>query len=77
VLAPYEMFCKHSMKIKEDSPFKETFMITLGQGGEGYLPTLEAFEYHSYEACVTNFARGTGETMVEKYVEMLNGLQKN
>ena len=77
VLAPYEMFCKHSMKIKEDSPFKETFMITLGQGGEGYLPTLEAFEYHSYEACVTNFARGTGETMVEKYVEMLNGLQNN
>ncbi len=74
VLAPYEMFCKHSMKIKEDSPFKETFMITLGQGGEGYLPTIQAFEYESYEACVSHFARGTGETLVEKYVEMLNEL---
>ncbi len=75
VLAPYEMFCKHSLQIKADSPFKETFMITLGQGGEGYLPTLEAFEYHSYEACVSNFARGTGEALVEEYVSLLTSLQ--
>ena len=74
-LAPYEMFCKHSMYIKENSPFNETFMITLGQGTEGYLPTLEAFEYGAYEACVSNYARGTGETLAEKYVAMLNGLK--
>jgi hypothetical protein len=75
VLAPYEMFCKHSMYIKENSPFPETFMITIGQGSEGYLPTLEAFEYGSYEAAVSSYARGTGETLAEKYVEMLKGLK--
>ena len=76
VLAPYEMFCNHSIQIKTDSPFKETFMITLGQGGHGYLPTIEAFEYGSYEACVSNFARGTGETLAGEYVNMLAALQK-
>lgn len=75
VLAPYEMFCKHSMQIKEESPFAETFIATLGHGNEGYLPTLQAFEYDSYEACVTSYARGTGEELVGKYVEMLKGLQ--
>ena len=75
VLAPYEMFCRHSMYIKENSPFPETIVITLGQGNEGYLPTLEAFEYGSYEAAVSSFARGTGEDLAEKYVEMLKGLK--
>ena len=47
----------------------------LGQGGHGYLPTIEAFEYGSYEACVSNFARGTGETLATEYVNMLTALQ--
>ena len=74
VVASYEMFCKHATFIKENSPFELTMIMTLGYGNDGYLPTLEAFEYHSYEACVSNYARGTGETLAQKYVDLLTGL---
>lgn len=76
VFAPYEMFCLHAQTIKENSPCAETFIATLGQGNEGYLPTLMAFEYDSYEACVTSFARGTGEELADKFVEMLKSLSE-
>ena len=71
VMAPYEMFCNHSKFIKENSPYAQTFITTLGQGDLGYLPTVEAFEYGSYEACVSVFERGTGETVAQKFVDML------
>ena len=74
VIAPYEMFCLHSRYIKENSPYAQTFISTLGYGNEGYLPTLEAFEYGSYEACVTSYARGTGETLAEKFVALLSSM---
>lgn len=76
VLAPYEMFCLHAKEIKENSPYSETFIATLGQGNEGYLPTIMAFEYGSYESHVTSYARGTGEDLAVEWVEMLTELQK-
>ena len=75
VVAPYEMFCLHAKEIKENSPYAETFIATLGQGDKGYLPTLMAFEYDSYEACVSVYARGTGEELAQKWVEMLTALK--
>ena len=77
VLAPYEMFCLHAKEIKEKSPYSETFIATLGQGNEGYLPTIMAFEYGSYESHVTSYARGTGEELAGVWVEMLTQLKTN
>lgn len=75
VLSPHEMFCKHSIQSKEESSFFETFIATFGHGNVGYLPMLQAFDYDSYEACVTSYAHGTGEELAGKYVEMLKSLQ--
>lgn len=75
VLAPYEMFGRHGMEIKEKSPFEMTFIATLGQGDIGYLPTLEAFEYESYESAVSIYERGTGDKAAQEFLALLNELK--
>ena len=40
-----------------------------------YFPSKEAFIYGCYESYTSTFAKGVGEALATKYVEMLNGLQ--
>lgn len=75
VVAPYEMFGQHGMHIKAESPYEMTFIATLGQGDIGYLPTLEAFEYESYESAVSIYERGTGDKAAEEFLNLLNQMK--
>ena len=80
VSAAYEMFSENGTYIKENSPFDVTIVCTLGYYAVGYIPSYDAYEYEgvglSYEASAGYYARGTGEALAEKYVEMLNELYK-
>ena len=80
VSAPYEMFSENGKYIKENSPFDVTFICTLGFYAVGYIPSNDAYEYEgvglSYEANAGYYARGTGEDLAEKYLEMLQQLHK-
>lgn len=71
VTSPCEMFSAQGEYIKANSPFPMTFVCGCANEYKGYLPSLEAFEYHCYEACTTHFARGTGEALAKRFVEML------
>ena len=75
VFAPYEMFGTQAMYIKENSPCAMTFIVTCGEGAEGYLPDDLGWEMGSYESCVTKFERGTAEKVAEEFVSMLTDLK--
>ena len=47
--SPCETFVETGLAIKEGSPFKKTFTISLANGYNGYLPTPEHHEYGGYE----------------------------
>lgn len=64
----YEMFAGSSNYVKANSPFDVTFVIT---GNQYYIPVPEAYDYRSYEADTSLFAKGTAEQLAENYVEML------
>lgn len=68
----YEMFSDHSLYVKEHSPFDINFIIT---GNAGYIPSAAAYDYRSYEADTGMYAKGVGEQLAEKYVELLNSIQ--
>lgn len=74
VTVPYEMFHQSGSYIKSNSPYKMTFIVTCANGHESYIPTLDAYEYYSYECCLCRFIPGTAESLAEKYVELLNSL---
>lgn len=74
VLAPYEMFDASAKYIRDNSPFAFTFACGYSNGGNGYFPTLECWEYGAYEADTTKVARGTAEAVADRFVELLNDL---
>lgn len=49
VAIPCEVFAEIGLEIKERSPFKNTFVISLANGYNGYLPTSEQHELGGYE----------------------------
>ena len=46
---PCEVFVEIGLEIKEKSPFKPTFMVSLANGYNGYLPTPEHHKMGGYE----------------------------
>lgn len=71
VVAPFEMFDTIGVSIRERSPFAMTFIATLANNSVGYLPTLETFEYGSYETDTCRFTPGIAEEVADAFVDML------
>lgn len=71
VLAPYEMFGGQGAAIKEQSPYDNTFIITLGEGSFNYIASTESFDYDCYESQCCYFEQGTAEKLVDEFVGML------
>lgn len=46
---PFEVFTQTGLEIKSRSPFKDTFTVSLANGGYGYLPTPEEHKLGGYE----------------------------
>ena len=76
ITAPYEMFATHGMQIKENTPFKTTFVITLANSYLGYIPSDLAYDYGCYESHTGRFARGTGNELAAAYLDALNELKQ-
>jgi hypothetical protein len=74
---PGELFVEWGLKIKEKSPFPWTYPVELGGDYLGYLVTEQAWNTGGYESLIARSAKpswqGT-EMMVDKALEMLNGL---
>ena len=75
VAAPFEMFSKSGLYIKQNSPYPFTIVSTVTNGYGNYFPSREAFTYGCYESYTARFDIGIGEDTAEKYVELLKEIQ--
>ena len=76
VTAPYEMFSREGIRIKTESPLAVTAIMGYAGHYQGYLPSMEAYDYGCYESQTGHFERGTAEKLADAYLELLQGLQK-
>ena len=67
-----EVFSTVGRYVRANAPFDKVFWIT---GNSRYLPCKEAYDYRSYEADTSMYARGTAEKVQEKLVEMLKAIK--
>ncbi|MBO5317217.1 MAG: hypothetical protein J6A74_02105 [Oscillospiraceae bacterium] len=75
VTSQYEMFDTNARNIKDQTPFEMTFVLTLTNGKNGYMPTQECWDYEGcYEVGMCNYARGTAELMEKEYLQALQEL---
>jgi hypothetical protein len=70
--APYEMFDTNGKWIRENSPFKTTFVCSCTNGHMGYVPSAQAIPHGAYEVDITPFAAGSAEKFAEEIVRLLN-----
>lgn len=74
-VAPYEMYDTNGKEIKTGSPFKMTFVLTLGnQQSMGYFPTKLSFEHGGYAPDTCRFKPGIGEDISAAFVKLLGEL---
>ena len=72
--SPGEYFCAFGLDIKKRSPFAVTAVAELSDDYVGYIPTDRAFDQGGYEVWnlrSSKVARGSGERIADKLVEML------
>ncbi len=75
---PAEFFTVLGLEIKRRSPFRNTFVFALSNDYVGYLPSREGFKNGGYQTWtgLHSFSEiGTGETVVEKCLALLNELK--
>ena len=68
-----EVLTNISLRLKKESPFNRTIMVTHCNGSSGYLPDDAAYDQVSYEIVTTRVKRGCAENaIVNGLVEMMN-----
>jgi len=69
---PFEVFTEIGLEIQERSPFDDTFVIELANGGLGYLPPLRQHELGGYETWLTvnRVEKGASAKLVDKLMEL-------
>ena len=66
---PFEIFAEIGFEIQERSPFKETIIIELANGGLGYLPSPRQHELGGYETWLTvNSVEKTASPKLPKFL---------
>lgn len=77
VALPGEIFVEIGLEIKQASPFEHTFVVELGNGWIGYIPTAKAFTEGTKTGYETQFARSsksvpeTGDRMRDTAIKLL------
>ena len=76
IFAPYEMYDTNGMQIKARSPFEMTLICGYTNNAFGYIPSALGFQNGGYEVDACTFAAGTGETLAEEYLKLLNEVKE-
>ena len=61
-------------KIKNASPYKNTFVVDHCNASSEYVPTDEAFELGGYEVIKSRLMPGAEKIIIRNILEMINGL---
>jgi len=71
-----EIFVEFGLKIQKNSPFKNTFVITLANGClPGYACTKEAYIQGGYEAGASMLTGKSGDIIVETALKLVSGIK--
>jgi hypothetical protein len=76
VALPGEVFVELGQSIKAASPFKQTNVIELANGGPSYVPNRSAYAEGQYEPISTRYAEGAGEMLVTTAIRLLANLDR-
>ena len=78
VSMPFEVLVEIGLEIKDKSPFPDTFIIELANGGYGYLPPPNQHELGGYETWLgtSRFVKDASITLTKHLLEMLQELKK-
>lgn len=73
VTMPFEVLVEIGLEIKEKSPFQNTFLIELANGGYGYLPPPNQHKLGGYETWLgtSRFAPDSSDVLIRHLLEML------
>ncbi len=75
-----EIYTDIGLRIKRDSPYENTLVFSLTNGGHGYVPTDYILDSKAYTAkwgrYIAYVGYGTADTLVEKSVEQLADMKK-
>lgn len=74
VESPVEQFDALGKYVRDNSPFKFTFVVAYSNADRFYLPTAYAYIYTCYETDTSRFQPGTGEKVAERQLAMLQEL---
>ncbi len=69
-----EVFHQISIKMRAQSPYANTFMVTHCNGSSGYLVTDEAYTVGGYEANSTRAKSGAEKAIIENLLDMISEL---
>ncbi len=75
VTLPHEIFVELGLAIKRTSPFKNTFVLSLCNGIDFYVPTQKAYAEGSYEVVNSRVKLGAGELLVDAATALLKELK--
>jgi neutral ceramidase len=80
VSSPGETFCATGLEVKANSPFNNTFIVGLGNGAYGYIPTPDAFEADGggYETVLTSFSNlepMAADMIADAGIELVNTMK--
>jgi hypothetical protein len=75
VTLPHEVFVEIGLDIKKRSPFRHTFILTISNEVDCYVPTKKAFGEGSYEVTNSPYKPGIGEALADEAVRLLVGLK--
>ncbi|MBR0466506.1 MAG: neutral/alkaline non-lysosomal ceramidase N-terminal domain-containing protein [Clostridia bacterium] len=73
--SPGELFNQLGVDIKNRSPFKTTVSISYSGQTYGYIPDSATYDYGSYEVDTARQAKGSGEQLVDKFIDVLGELK--
>jgi hypothetical protein len=75
---PFEVFTEIGLEIQQRSPFNDTFVIELANGGLGYLPSPRQHELGGYETWLTvnRVEKGASPKLVEKLMELFETVRE-
>ena len=65
-----------AMDIKKASPFLQTMVFTMVNGGAKYMPDETSYDRITYEAMNSMYAQGSAEILVENTIKLLNQLSE-
>ena len=70
---PFEVLVEIGLELKAKSPAADTFVVSLANGGYGYLPTPEQHQFGGYETWLTTnkVQKDASVILVANLLEML------